>query len=252
MAGRDIHQEYSFSNDNEDIVIFVHGILGSPRRFRDLAEELSHHGFDCMALLLPGHGGPASAFYRTPYAKWPDYVKLRVHAATQTHKRVFLVGHSLGGLISLDCAASGGIAGIVLINTPLAFKFNLKRLAISMKKMIVNPTQGNDAMSVAYRECCSITGAKIYEYPLWLRQYISMYRYVNRTKRCLKDVYAKTLIVQSSMDESVQQRSAGMLKSALVNAHAEIMELKESYHGYLSDMDKQKLMNAVERFVGCA
>jgi carboxylesterase len=252
MAGRSIHQEYYYSNGNADVVVFVHGILGSPRRFRFLAEELSLRGLDCVALLLPGHGGSSRTFYSTPYEKWPDYVKLRVKAATRTHRRVFLVGHSLGGLISLDCAAEGSIAGVVLINTPMAFRFNFKGFARSMKKMIANPSDANDAASIAYRENCSISGARLYEYPLWIKQYVSMYRYVRRTRRKLKDVRAKTLIVQSAMDESIQQRSAGILKTGLVNAPAEIMELTESYHGYLTDKDNQRLLTAVERFVASA
>ena len=45
--------------DTDTIVIFIHGFLGSPHQFIDLADFVSHMGYACGALLLPGHGGTA-------------------------------------------------------------------------------------------------------------------------------------------------------------------------------------------------
>ena len=250
MINNTLHREYMIGNGNKDVVIFIHGILGSPSRFRFLAEELSRQGLDCMALLLPGHGGTARAFSRTPYEKWPSYVKARVREASRRYRRVFLVGHSLGGLISLDCAAGGGVAGVVLINTPLACKVSLRQLAFSMRIMLF-PEGQDDALASAYRQEFSVSDAKLYEYPLWIRQFVGLYRYMRQTRRRLKDVRTRTLVIQSAHDESVRQRSVGLFRAGLVNAAADFMELKESYHGYFPEKDKQNLLDAVREFVAC-
>jgi carboxylesterase len=248
MFMKTIHQEFSLLNGNEDAIIFIHGILGSPCQFRFLADELFKQGFDCFALLLPGHGGTAQSFYKTSYVKWPEYVKQRVGELSKEYKRVFVVGHSLGGLLSLDFAASNNIAGVVLINTPLAFKVNLKQLVFSMK-ILLSPASKDDEFLSTYRQAYSVSGGKIYEYPLWLRQFIGLFRYIQQLKKILKDVSARTLIIQSAKDESVQLRSAVLLKLGLSNAATKSIELQDSYHGYFPKQDKLLLINEISNFL---
>lgn len=244
------HQEFRIERGNDAVVVFVHGILGSPSRFLPLAEELSGQGFDCIGLLLPGHGGSARKFSITAPDEWRSHVMSRVREAAERYRRVFLVGHSLGGLISLECAACGGIDGVVLINTPLAFKVSPKQVAFSMKIMLF-PDGHDDPFLTAYRQDFSVADAKLYEYPLWLRQFFGLFLYIRQTRRRLKDVKTKVLILQSARDESVQQRSVRLLKEGLVNAKAEVMALRDSFHGYFPERDRQSLHEAVSRFVAC-
>jgi carboxylesterase len=248
MTGKNPHEEFCLLSGSKYAIVFVHGILGSPAQFRFLADELLRQGYDCMGLLLPGHGGDARAFSRNSCKQWQQYVDAAISRIKPQYEHVYLIGHSLGGLLCLNYAATHNVDGVILFNAPLKFKLGLKQLMFSFRILLSSPEKDDDFL-LTYRQAFSVKAGRIYEYPLWLRQFASLYSLARKTRRILKEVKAKTLIVQSMKDESVQLRSAGLLKSGLVNAQAEIMELKESYHGYMTEKDKKKLLNAVERFV---
>jgi carboxylesterase len=238
------HREYAFLNGNETAVVFVHGILGSPLRFRPLAEALSKRGVDSAALLLPGHGGAGRDFYRTPRGAWQAYVKARVRQAAETHRRVFLAGYSLGGLLSLDCALDGLASGVVLINTPVRLRVNLRAVAHSMRMMLV---RADDAATAAYRELNSIAGARAFEYPLWAGQYVRMYGYLRRVRRRLGEVRVPALVVQSAMDESIHEGSAEALLAGIPGAKE--LKLPESRHGNFTANDSRRLLEAMLEFM---
>ena len=100
-------------------VLCVHGLTGTPYEVRPPAELLARHGFACLGLLLPGHGQTPQVLARTPRARWLGAV-LSAHAELAlTHKHVYLLGLSLGGVLSLAVAARRSVAGAVLMATPL-------------------------------------------------------------------------------------------------------------------------------------
>lgn len=242
------HAEFELVNGHGDAVLFVHGILGSPCQFRLLAEELNKRGFNCRALLLPGHGGTAEQFYRTSPAKWPGYVDEAIRTARSRYQRVFVVGHSLGGLLCLDAATKHDVAEIVLLNTPLSFKISLRQLAFSMK-VLFSPKGKDDEFLSVYRQAYSISSGRIYEYPLMLRQFVGLISYAGRVKRMLHLVTAKTLIFQSARDESVGRKSVVRLMDGLVNAQPKLIWLRNSFHGYFPGDDKDKLLSEICQFI---
>jgi carboxylesterase len=225
--------------------------LGSPRRFRYFAEELAKHGVDSVALLLPGHGGTARDFYRSQRGSRAAYVKARVRQAMQTHKRVFVVGYSLGGLLGLDCALEGLVSGVVLVSTPIRYHINFKAVAHSMKMMLA-PAEADGEYMQAYRENNSITGASLLSYPLWLGQYAEMLHYMKNIRSRLKGVRARVLVVQSQKDESIHALCAELIRDGLVNAEVEYVELRESGHGFFAEQDKRRLLDAMLEFIASA
>lgn len=243
------HQEFELTAGNPDAIIFIHGILGSPSQFRPLAEKIHRQGFDSKALLLPGHGGTAKAFYSTSCLKWSEYVYSQIDSMKAKYRNVYIIGHSLGGLLCLNYAAEHDIAGIVLINAPLAFKLSLKQLAFSAKILFTKAKQ-EDEFLTTYRQAFGVSTGKLYEYPLWLRQFIGLNTIVRQTRRRLKAVKARTLIIQSALDESVSQKSVEILKSGLSNAQTAFLRLEESYHGYITPNDHEKVLTAIVGFLG--
>lgn len=242
------HEEYAYLNGFDDVVVFVHGILGSPRRFRYFAEELAKHGVDSVALLLPGHGGTARDFYRTPRGSRAAYVKARVRQAKETHQRVFVVGYSLGGLLGLDCALDGLACGVVLVSTPIRYHINFKAVAHSMRMMLSAADADGETLR-SYRENNSITGARLINYPLWLGQYLEMLHYMKSIRGRLKGVRARVLVVQSTKDESIHAGCAELIREGLVNAEADYVELRESGHGFFTQSDQRRLLDAILEFM---
>jgi polyhydroxyalkanoate synthase subunit PhaC len=118
--------------DAKPAVLLVHG-FGQNRYAwhlpsRSLANHLARSGFDVYNLDLRGHGRSRALGGKKSRGVF-DYVDEDLPIAVEEVKRhtegrpVFLVGHSLGGLISYAAAPAlnGAVAGIVTIGSPYHF-----------------------------------------------------------------------------------------------------------------------------------
>jgi pimeloyl-ACP methyl ester carboxylesterase len=132
-------------------VLLIHG-FGQNRHAwhlpsRSFANHLAREGFDVFNLDLRGHGRSrhlSSARARNV----SDYVSEDLPAAIAEvsrqsgNRRVFLIGHSLGGLISYAAAPSmnGAVAGIVTLGSPYHFargSLELQAVAVLVRALRV-------------------------------------------------------------------------------------------------------------------
>ena len=81
-------------------VVFVHGALHDHSVWILQSRYLAHHGFNVMAVDLPGHGRSAGPALDVPAAG--QWLAQCVDAAGWD--RVYWVGHSMGSLIALEAA----------------------------------------------------------------------------------------------------------------------------------------------------
>jgi len=92
---------------NHDHVLFVHGLGSSAERWLDIPDALSLLGFHAVAIDLPGFGlsdKPNTMDYTI--GQFAQFVADFVQKAgmKESHKKVTLVGHSLGGYIAAQVA----------------------------------------------------------------------------------------------------------------------------------------------------
>jgi pimeloyl-ACP methyl ester carboxylesterase len=83
-------------------VVFIHGAQHDHSVWILQSRYLAHHGHGVLALDLPGHGRSAGAPLASVEAM-ADWVVAVLDAAGV--RQAALVGHSLGSLVALDCAA---------------------------------------------------------------------------------------------------------------------------------------------------
>src|SRR5476649_1403735 len=83
-------------------VVFIHGAQNDHSVWILQSRYFAHHGYGVLAVDIPGHGrseGPALA----SVGALADWVAAVQDAAGV--KQVAIVGHSMGSLIALECAA---------------------------------------------------------------------------------------------------------------------------------------------------
>lgn len=242
------HKGYELLKGHKDIVIFIHGICGSPGQLRPLAEAASAAGLDCAALPLPGHGGSYADFARTRRGAWLQHVQHAIDETRGRYRRVFLVGHSLGALLCLDYASRRAVDGLVLLNAPLRFRISPRQLALSLRVLLGSPRR-DDALLRAYRAGFGICGGNPLHAALWVRPFWLLLEHIRDIRPMLQRVTAPVLVAQSALDESVHPQSAEQLKNALLHAKITTLHLEQSHHGYFPPADEQALRQAVLRFL---
>ncbi len=97
-------------------VVFIHGAANDHSVWTLQARYFAHHGWNAMAVDLPGHGKSFGDAKKSiaDYAAW--LVNFLDNGAIAS---AALVGHSMGSLIALECAARYGprVSQIALIGT---------------------------------------------------------------------------------------------------------------------------------------
>jgi polyhydroxyalkanoate synthase len=127
------------AGDSQAAVLLIHG-FGQNRYAwhlpsRSLANHLAREGFDVYNLDLRGHGRSRALGGRRSRGVF-DYVEEDLPVAIEEVRRhagkrpIFLMGHSLGGLISYAAAPAlnGAVAGIVTMGSPYHFTRGSKAL----------------------------------------------------------------------------------------------------------------------------
>jgi len=101
-------------------VVFIHGAQNDHSVWSLQSRWFAHHGFAVLAVDLPGHGRSAGSALPLieDLADWIELLLEKVGAG-DTAKSVSLVGHSMGSLTAIECAARhpARIARIALIGT---------------------------------------------------------------------------------------------------------------------------------------
>ena len=89
-------------------IVIVHGYAEHRGRYAHLVSRLVAHGFECHLFDLRGHGHsggvPAHVAHFEQYVDDLQRVVDRVRAGADSPAPLIILGHSLGGLISLQFA----------------------------------------------------------------------------------------------------------------------------------------------------
>lgn len=97
-------------------LVLIHGFLANMDLWRDIVPRLSKR-YRLLLLDLPGHGGSSSF----GYVHQMEFMGEAIHSILKSHRirKVFFVGHSLGGYVALAFAESypDMTKGILLINS---------------------------------------------------------------------------------------------------------------------------------------
>lgn len=111
---RPIHRE----GTSGEAVVMLHGFTGHPGHFLPMAEELAAHRHTVVAPRLPGHGTTPEDLATTDADDWLGSARAAADSVAD-HRRIHLVGLSMGGLLSILLARPTAAATITTINSPV-------------------------------------------------------------------------------------------------------------------------------------
>jgi pimeloyl-ACP methyl ester carboxylesterase len=113
--------------------VFIHGVLNDHSVWILQSRFLAHHGWNVLAVDLPGHcrsGGEAPASVEAA----ADFIAALLDAAGVA--RAALIGHSWGSLIALEAAARMGerVSHLVMVGTAYPMKVSAALLEASLNE----------------------------------------------------------------------------------------------------------------------
>lgn len=118
---------------NKPTLIFIHGVLNDHSVWILQTRYLAHHGFNVLAVDLPGHGRSAGEAPVSVEAA-ADFIEALMDAAGL--QQAALIGHSWGSLIALETASrlKDRITHAVLVGTAFPMKVSPALIEASLNE----------------------------------------------------------------------------------------------------------------------
>ncbi len=224
--------------------VLVHGFTGTPSCFRPVAEYLADKGISAMAVRLKGHGTTVEEMAKCNYQDWVDSAEDGLQALQKYCKKVFMVGLSMGGTISLHvaCNRSEEVQGVVTICSPVIFKDPRMHVAPFMKHIVkkVPSIAGNmkdpNAVEIAYEQ----TPVPAIEQLLKLAAIV---------KDELPSIRQPSMIFASGEDAVVNPDNGRVIFENIGSTDKKLIWLSNSYHVATLDYDKEMISAKIVDFV---
>ncbi len=117
-----IVEPFEFAGRGRAAALCLHGLTGTPYEVRPLGEAIAEAGIHAAGPALPGHNETPSALSELTYSQWLDASLGHYRALRERFERVFVVGLSMGGVLSLALAQREPVDAVVVIGTPLVLR----------------------------------------------------------------------------------------------------------------------------------
>jgi carboxylesterase len=211
----------------------LHGLTGTPYEVRPLAEALAAVGIAAVGPALPGHNATPEALARVSHEAWLEAARAELARLRAAHARVFAVGLSMGGLVSLVLAAEGRLDAAVVIGVPLRLRAAAVRLVPVAKHFVrfLPKTGGSDIRDEAARA----------RHPSYDRMPLGavheLLRLQRRARACLPRVAAPLLVAHGARDRTAHPDDALEILARVASAEREHLRLEASGHVVPVDRD---------------
>ncbi len=134
------HRLLNPKSDKKADVLIVHGFAEHSGRYNELVDTLIKEGFGVLIFDLRGHG--RSSGRRGDIVSFEDYLN-DIHSIRKiikdSSKPLFILGHSLGGLLVLLYAQryQKGLSGVIACSPYLRLAFQPPTIKVLLARMIV-------------------------------------------------------------------------------------------------------------------
>jgi carboxylesterase len=228
--------------------LLVHGFNGEPLDMEELEEHLRQRGFTTRNLLLPGHGTRVQDLARSTWQDWEAAVATATAKLLERHERVVLVGHSMGGALSLHTAANEPrVAGVAALCPPLRMHpGEVPFVALSRHVTPYLPTFPEDVRDPGAR---TRYARRAYGWTP-LPAVHSFFSALPTLRTELERVRCPSLIVCARNDHVVPMRDGKEIFERLGTRDKDLLVLEQSYHVVTKDVERRHLFERVGAFAG--
>jgi carboxylesterase len=242
-----------FFPGNRTGCLLIHGFTGSPFEMRPMGEYLAGRGYTTLGVRLFAHATQPEDMVRATWQDWMRSVIGGWHLLQGACDRIYLLGLSMGGLLSLMFAAQPyaeryPVAGVVAMSTPYALRPDprlpyIKLLRWFMPRLEKGPNDFQDAQAAQTHVA----------YPYYPTRAIAELRdLVAEVQAALPEVKAPVLLVHSRLDTAngdIDPESMQHIYEQLGSQDKEMLWLESSGHVITRDQERERLFLAAGEFI---
>ncbi len=229
--------------------LLTHGFTASPQEVRDLGSHLAQHGYTVLGVRLFAHGTQLEDMNRARWTDWLGSVEDGYYLLRDFCKRIFFVGSSVGGSLSLILATEFPNAGVVTLATPFRLppyprlkrlKPVLKPLSYLIPAIAKGPPDWHDPK--AQDERVAYTG-----YPL--RAILELEPMLAAMRSTLPKVHVPALLMHSKNDRFIPPDHMQLIYDHLGSSDKGMAWVEDSSHVITSDAERTVVFETVTAFI---
>lgn len=259
-------------NRNDEVVLLVHGLGGTPHDLGQLQSRISGLGMQTADLMLPGHGSQPEALRNVTLDDWINALRAKLASLRERFRAIHVVGMCMGALLALEVSkreslGSNGRDRLILLAPPLFLDgwslpwYRSIRHALYRIPMLANyiriPERSpygvkNQRLRTVLKRRFSRGDNRHYN---WVP--LSTIRELDRLRQMAMDglgrLRCSTLLVHSVDDELTSLKSAQYIRDRInegqATRKARLAALSDSYHMICIDNEREDVASQVTGFL---
>jgi carboxylesterase len=250
-----------FYPGNDTGCLVVHGLTGTPSEVRWLGQHLHAQGYTVHGPRLAGHATTFDDLSRVTWREWyfsalSGYELLRAQC-----QRVFVLGLSMGGVLSLTLAAREPVAGLVAMSTPNRLDDWRVRLLMPLLSRVISALpKAGDPLPIEedpFQQEVIAEQRRRGEDPIGHPSYhdwsvcglVELNRLLAVMRAGLPNVTAPALLIHARNDNVVPFDNLQLNFDALGSAYKQCLIIDESDHVLTEDEERDRVFQAAADFI---
>lgn len=228
--------------------LLVHGFTGSPYEMRWLGQNLADHGFTSLGVRLFAHATQPDDLKRARRGDWKASVLDGYHLLQSQCDRVFMMGLSMGAVLTLSLAPQLDVSGLVLMSTPFEMPNKLaQRLRPILPWLsLVMPTMGKGQPDWVDPDA----GEGHVEYPDFIVAAVpQLADQIKEMRGRLAQIRCPVLLMASHSDRSVSIDHSRRILDELGSADKQLIPFERSGHNMPLDAERQRILEEMIAFI---
>ena len=228
--------------------VLVHGFTGSPKEMRMLGEHLHQQGHTVLGVRLAGHATDMEDMIRSHYRDWLASVEDGYHLLRPHCQQIFLMGLSMGGVLSLVQASRLPMDGVVAMSTPYYFPITWARRMPWLIRL-VSPFMRTRKKGEGIWFSPELEASHVHYPKDPVRSGYELFQLIQEMKTALPRITIPSLVIHSRDDQSISIEHAEQIYHHLGSHQKELILVDQANHVITRDGDTSRVFGPITRFI---
>jgi len=225
--------------------LLIHGYTGAPKEMRWMGEYLGKMGYTVLGVRLASHATRPQDMRRTRWQDWVTSVEDGYNLLKGWVDQVFVIGLSMGGILSLLFASQNPVSGVVAMSTPYYLPDDPRLPFIRLIALFIpwikqgapdwrNPEAAKDHVCYPY-------------FPI--RAVIQLRELLGEMRSALPSVHVPVLLIHSKQAAGVVPENAEKILSAIGSQDKQLYWVENSGHVIPREPDRDLVFKTTHEFI---
>jgi len=229
--------------------LLVHGFTGAPKEMHWMGEYLNTQGFSSLGVRLTGHATYPKDMIRSRYTDWMASVEDGYHLLRGVTDHIYVIGLSMGGVLSLLMSTKLDVKGVIAMSTPYQMPKNYPAWVMKLvsKFFAYQPKSKGDIGASwfdkdAYKEHISYPQNPI-------RSAVELQLLLSEMRKALPEIDVPVLLIHSKNDIYVLPENVERIYADLTVSDKTKLYVTEAGHVVTRDAARGKVFEAAKKFI---